>query len=515
MTRTLCFIVCLGLTGMLQATDYYVDSESGNDTHTGASPQQAWASLDAVNTAALAPGDRVLFKRGGIWRGQLKPKSGEAERPILYGAYGEGPDKPQIRGSVPLDKPTDWIDEGNGIWGTKLAAVHHASTIGGFEKLTWNIYQEEGTVVSMEIREEDEREYRIVSRSASERSQQIELFTVGGFKVERDKHYLFRFEAKSSKPFTFASIAFCEPEAPWRKIGRVLRRPGEIGTGFQTMEILFRCTEDHDNARFVLSLGGRLPQDAEFVFIPKELLSAAVETNGINTDVGNIILNGNKAAFKRWKRDDLKEQDDFWYDLETNRVFYRSDRNPAVLYDNLEAALNRYVVDHSSRRYVIFDGLDIRYGGSHGFGGWNADHIIYRNLDISWIGGADQNMDGRRVRFGNGIEFWADASDCLVEDCRFWEIYDAALTNQGTGTNAQRRLTYRRNVIWNSEYSFEYWNRGPESMTEDILFEHNLCVDAGYGWGHAQRPDKNGRHLMFYGNPAKTARFVVRNNVFS
>jgi len=61
----------------------------------------------------------------------------------------------------------------------------------------------------------------------------------------------------------------------------------------------------------------------------------------------------------------------------------------------------------------------------------------------------------------NGIEFWSNARDCLVEGCRLWEIYDAALTNQGNGTNQQVNITYRDNVIWNSEYSFEYWNRDP------------------------------------------------------
>jgi len=520
MIRALCFIVCLAFTGTLCATDYYVDSESGNDTNPGTSPQQAWASLEAVNNAALAPGDRVLFKRGGIWRGQIRPQSGEAERPITYSVYGDGTDKPQIRGSMPLDKPTGWIDEGNGIWATKPIAVQTGSTIDGFDKQTWRVYQAEGADVSLTTHtpndpaKANEQEYRIVCRNSGTQSHHVDFFTVVGFKIEKDKHYLFRFEAKSSQPFTMATVAVREPVSPWRNVGRVLHRPGEITTEFQTREILFRAREDHDNARFVLVLGRRLPQDAEFVFIPKELLTVTVESNGIDTDVGNIILNGNKSAFKRWQRDDLKEQDDFWYDLETTRVFFRSDRNPATLYESLEAALHRYVVDHSSRRYIIFDGLDIRYGGSHGFGGWNAEHIIYRNLDISWIGGSHQGMDENRVRFGNGIEFWADASDCLVEDCRFWEIYDAAVTNQASGKCVQRRLTYRRNLIWNCEFSFEYFSASPESVTEDILFEYNICVDAGYGWGHVQRPDKNGRHLWFAANSAKTARYVVRNNIF-
>jgi hypothetical protein len=122
--------------------------------------------------------------------------------------------------------------------------------------------------------------------------------------------------------------------------------------------------------------------------------------------------------------------------------------------------------------------------------------------------------DGKPVRYGNGIEFWSDARDCIVEDCRLWEIYDAALTNQGDGTNVQENITYRRNVIWNSEYSFEYWNRGPASRTRNITFEHNTCVDAGYGWGHRQRPDPNGRHLMFWDNSAMTTNVIVRDNIF-
>ena len=99
--------------------------------------------------------------------------------------------------------------------------------------------------------------------------------------------------------------------------------------------------------------------------------------------------------------------------------------------------------------------------------------------------------------------------------CRLWEIYDAALTNQGNGSDSEQvDITYRHNVIWNSEYSLEYWNRPEKAKTENILFEHNTCVDAGYGWGHNQRPDKNGRHLMFYSNAAATRGVIVRNNIF-
>ncbi len=59
------------------------------------------------------------------------------------------------------------------------------------------------------------------------------------------------------------------------------------------------------------------------------------------------------------------------------------------------------------------------------------------------------------------------------------------------------------------------WSRPEESVTRNIVFEHNTCVDAGHGWGPGRRPDRNGRHLMFFNNPAATEAVIVRFNIFS
>jgi hypothetical protein len=219
---------------------------------------------------------------------------------------------------------------------------------------------------------------------------------------------------------------------------------------------------------------------------------------------------------KKWGEADLRQDGDYFYDLRSWQVKLRSEGNPATQHRSIELALNRHIINQSGRSYVTYENLDLRYGAAHGIGGGSTHHIAVRGCDISFIGGGHQftRPDGKPVRFGNGIEFWSSAHDCLVEDCRLWEIYDAAVTNQGDGTNVQENITYRRNVIWNSEYSFEFWNRGPASRTRNIVFEHNTCVDAGFGWGHGQRPDPNGRHLMFYDNSAATTNVVIRGNIF-
>lgn len=242
------------------------------------------------------------------------------------------------------------------------------------------------------------------------------------------------------------------------------------------------------------------------------------QSTELSVDVGNVIFDhGKSAGVKKWRAEDLKQQGDYWYCRNTRQVKLYSPRNPAELHKSVELALRRHIVDQGNKSHVVYEGLGLRYGAAHGFGGGNTHHLVIRDCDVAWIGGGHQftTPQGRPVRFGNGIEFWEDAHDHLVEGCRLWEVYDAALTNQGGANNSQVNITYRDNVIWNCEYSFEYWNRGPESTTRNIRFEHNTCVNAGHGWGHAQRPDRNGRHLMFYSNSAKTGEFHVCGNIFA
>jgi hypothetical protein len=230
-------------------------------------------------------------------------------------------------------------------------------------------------------------------------------------------------------------------------------------------------------------------------------------------DVGNIIFGNDEACgVKQWEERDLKQDGDYWYDKAAQKVKLRAAENPAKRYAHIECAMNQHGISQGNRCHITYEDLMIKYAGAHGIGGGNTHHIIVRRCDFGFIGGGNQHGT---VRFGNGVEFWGSAHDSLVEDCRLWEIYDAALTNQSSGPNTpQYNITYRNNVIWNSEYSFEYWNRPRNSETHDVYFVHNTCVNAGHGWGHAQRPDPSGRHLSFYASPAPAHNIVIRDNIF-
>jgi hypothetical protein len=79
--------------------DTYHVSPEGNDANDGRSTAKAWKTLAKVNATPFAPGDQILFARGGEWRESLKASSsGGPGKPIVFAAFGKGA-KPKFWGS--------------------------------------------------------------------------------------------------------------------------------------------------------------------------------------------------------------------------------------------------------------------------------------------------------------------------------------------------------------------------------------------------------------------------------
>ncbi len=96
----------------IKGITYYV-STSGDDNNDGKSPENPWKTLDKVSTADLKAGDGVLFKRGDLFRGNVKTKPN-----VTYSAYGEG-EKPKLYGWIEdMADPSFWTeyDAENHIW---------------------------------------------------------------------------------------------------------------------------------------------------------------------------------------------------------------------------------------------------------------------------------------------------------------------------------------------------------------------------------------------------------------
>lgn len=128
-------------------TYYYVSSSTGNDSNLG-TQAFPWASLTKVNSATLVAKDRVLFKNGDSWYGQLVPKSGSALGDIIYSSYGTGANKPLIHASSIITGASNWTNYSSNIWKNINQSVEICNLVfnndRSFGKRKWSI----GTLAS-------------------------------------------------------------------------------------------------------------------------------------------------------------------------------------------------------------------------------------------------------------------------------------------------------------------------------------------------------------------------------
>ena len=76
---------------------FYVDADTGDDARDGLMPQTAWRTFRNLKGRVLGPGERLLLKRGCVFRDELNVSAaGAPDSWAEIGAYGEG-GRPQIR----------------------------------------------------------------------------------------------------------------------------------------------------------------------------------------------------------------------------------------------------------------------------------------------------------------------------------------------------------------------------------------------------------------------------------
>lgn len=524
--RLLAAWLLLLLTGMgasraaeTAARTFHVDAAAGQDDADGRSPERAWRSLDRVNAAELKPGDTVRFKCGGVWRGSLVPVSGADGAPVTYTAYGTGA-KPLLLGSVPRHRPTDWIKVKDHLWATLPMEYRRGEQLLDLRKSAWTMHQEAGARIDRsETNDAAGVTVHLACKQAGTAPNHVQLWGPM-VRVVKGGCLLLTFRARASRAVRFPGVEVMRLGAPWTRFAASgsLARP--IETDWDTYQLPLHGGRTGADGQLHINLGKLLSAGTTLDLQP---LSLHIVTPSIAdplvADVGNLIFDdGAVCGWKKWSVAALTRPYDYFYDRATQRVYLYSTEAPTARHRSIELALSRHVIDQGGKHHVVYDGLAVMNGAAHGFGGGDTHHLVIRNCDLGYIGGGHQHdrPDGTPVRYGNAIEFWGAAHDHLVEGCRIWQVYDAALTNQGDGpTSRQVNITYRNNFIRDSEYSFEYWNRPASAVTRDIHFVNNTCVRAGRGWGHAQRPDPNGSHLMFYSNTAATSGIEVRYNIFA
>ena len=234
----------------------------------------------------------------------------------------------------------------------------------------------------------------------------------------------------------------------------------------------------------------------------------------IADEQGNIY--GNRKATK----DNLENDNDFY--CEDNYLYIKSDRNPSEKLGNIKIIPRNDLVKISSN--TIVDGLNIQYTAAHGISKSEdtIENVYIYDCIIQNIGGSVQNSN-TFTRYGNGIEFWNQGKNILVENCIIRNTYDAGFTFQGsTVTTGFENIVARNNIFINCTYPIEVFCRNDDSGDDAInigisacCIENNISINQGRGWGYAVRPDKDSSsEIVIWDLPENKTNLEVMNNKY-
>ena len=271
---------------------FYVDSKRGRDEASGLSEKAAWQSLEKVNDAELIPGDRVLFRRGGLWRGQLVPQSGSNGAPIVYGAYGKG-EKPIIENSVAREKKEQWRETAPGLWSTRPFEPEVFEQIVAFTNAAWGSSFQELAKGKVEQATEDGHHFqRLTCAAPGNARHQIQLW--GPLVENIGPCAMLRLRMRSTQPFQVGSVEVTRSGPPWTTAASGALGKQEVGPAWKTFDVLLlRQEKDVSSPRLHLSLGGVVPAGAVFDIEPLGVWRASLEKcEPIAHDVGILILSG-------------------------------------------------------------------------------------------------------------------------------------------------------------------------------------------------------------------------------
>ncbi len=245
------------------------------------------------------------------------------------------------------------------------------------------------------------------------------------------------------------------------------------------------------------------------------------ESSGQNNpaDIGNIVFDNGKKTASEGKKLYLKQLTtdyQFYFDDNAGYVYiYLSKGNPGKVHSSIEMAPNKHIFCLRATGNTI-ENVCIKYTGAHGISAAAAKNHTIRNCEIGWIGGAI--LSGVFERYGNGIELFNTADNCLVENNWIYQCFDAGYTNQSR-SGAQTNITVRGNLIEYCLYNMELWTPANDASQpmKNCTYENNILRFAGFGFGTFNRPGSSSTwasHITFNTNNSYCDNVVIKNNVF-
>lgn len=215
----------------------------------------------------------------------------------------------------------------------------------------------------------------------------------------------------------------------------------------------------------------------------------------------------------------LKTNGEFCYDWDSGKVYlYCDNGNPGNVYESIEVFTENRIMYVYSGNTV--ENIKMKYG-NYGVQCWTGENVTIRNLDISYCGGTCATTG---IRAGNGIEFWYNLENIVIENNVISNMYDTGITCQWAGNVStdivMKDIYVRNNNITQCHWSTEFWIYAQgvgQGVIKNLNITDNYFGYAGEGWSTKQRALSNMNqypyhiHGMSYDNYAYLDINIVGN----
>lgn len=248
------------------------------------------------------------------------------------------------------------------------------------------------------------------------------------------------------------------------------------------------------------------------------------------SDVGTIVFNHGEGFAKKKMNNafECDEDYEFYYDSEGGVIYlYCSKGKPSDVFYDIEFLYNKaifYIKNNSED--VKVENICFKYTGGHAVSvGMPVKNISIKNCEIGWVGGSI--FRNRSERYGNGIQFYGQTNNAVVDHCWVYQCYDAGLTHQYSSNTVKmnvENISYTKNLVECCAYSFEYfwgWKvdgnpaTDPAVYMKDIKVEDSIFRFAGYGICTSRPDTANIGHIVSWKTCSNTSKnFCFRNNIF-
>lgn len=214
----------------------------------------------------------------------------------------------------------------------------------------------------------------------------------------------------------------------------------------------------------------------------------------------------------------LKNNLEYFGDKVNGGLYVYYDKgNPGEVFREIHISLSKMHLsatfnDTKSTIPTVVDNIAYKYNGEHGISTGGDENIIIRNCTFEWIGGAYQDTT---VRYGNAVQNWGSCDGFMVLDCYFKDIYDAAVSTQGSW-GIMRNFYSSGCVLDRCDLSFEFFNHGERSNQElsNLFITDNYILNAGIGYCDVRTDHRAAFLYTSYGVvPVKYDNIVYERNV--